>query len=550
MERRDFVSGFAAGLGALYAVRSSWASQGTLQMLVSGWDGMLAPGQFIPAKMPLSAARVVLPRPDAETSTRAYHRNAHISLPYELPIVVQGGAWPFVYELVSAPAGAVLGRNYGDADYGILRWAPTQNGPFAFTVRVRDQDGASVQFSWSGVVGSDWVRFVDAVNGSDTSGTGALSQPWRSLAHAYANTADGRALCLRAGTYQSLPNAAMSIATNKIASLIGWPGELPVIDCTTQSAQSEMFAWYNSSDTFVSHIRMFGGSTTAANPRYFSSLNVNHRCYQYRIFFDSPLPGTAPDDNNSCLFLGNGGGQRLYVAQVHCTFQNLPYNRNGFSGIDTYATRYMVVADNTFTSGDPRDAVLIKGGRQEDISVRGNRWPQAWDGASLVNIYMAVNPDLPEFRNIEVCYNTVASTGVNRAITLGGADQVGPRGPIWVYRNTVRGLVVIDSRDWPLQISFENDVIVHDAEVFGGSTTSAKVMMVDANDPADRYRDPATRPNITLSVVGTECHRRSSDAVLDTNFRLQGTWRGQYLGTHGAEIVTPGSLFADGFESA
>src|SRR5690606_15848846 len=126
------------------------------------------------------------------------------------------------------PPGASLGRNHGDDGYGILRWTPATDGAFSFTVRVRDQDGTSVQFSWSGEVGTAWARFVDAANGSDSSGDGSVSAPWRSLAHAYAQVQDGGGLCLRAGQYQA-PGEAMNIAVaggagaGRIGSLFGWP---------------------------------------------------------------------------------------------------------------------------------------------------------------------------------------------------------------------------------------------------------------------------------------------------------------------------------------
>jgi len=48
------------------------------------------------------------PRPDAETSPDAYHRRAHTQIRYRVVIGVQGGEWPFRYELVDAPAGAAF----------------------------------------------------------------------------------------------------------------------------------------------------------------------------------------------------------------------------------------------------------------------------------------------------------------------------------------------------------------------------------------------------------------------------------------------------------
>lgn len=566
MKRRQFVRDTAvtlAAAGTLSAVPVRTRAFGFDAESARGRiglppPGLLPTGLFIPAKMPLSPERVVLPRPDAETHVRAYHRNAHVGMRYELPIVVQGGAWPFVYTLLHGPPGAHLGAQYGQPGYGILTWTPEQDGPFAFGVRVTDQDGASLDIAWSGTVGSDWLRFVDAVSGEDAAGGGGIDSPWRTLAFARSQVADGRALCLRAGHYPA-PSGPMSMSTGLFATLIGWPGELPVIDCG--SLESDVFAWLNGHDLFAGMLSLRGGPAAAANPRYFSSLSVNHRCYQYRITFDEPTAGTTSgggDDNNSCLFLGAGDGQRRHVAQVHCTFRRLRRTNNGFSGIDTYRTRYLVVADNVydtpFHGTGSRMALWIKGGEHEDVSVRGNRWTQAWSGDSLINVSMGRDGSGSTFaaRNIEVCYNTVVSASASGwsslAVQLGMASQSGERGPIWVYRNTVRGIVAIDKRDWPLRISFENDVIVNEAGVFGG-TTSGKVMMLDPNDPADRFRDPATRPNIELSVTGTQCHGAAADGILDAQHRLQGTWRAQYLGTHGAEIVAADALFDDGFEA-
>lgn len=554
MHRRHFL-GLAAAIAA--GLRSQ-SAQAALPIGATGvWNGQLAAGQFIPAKMPLTPQRIVLPRPDAETSTRAFHRNAHVGLPYELPIVVQGGSWPFIYELVDAPAGASLGRNYGDAGYGILRWTPTSNGTFSFTVRVRDQDGGSVQFSWSGVVSGTWARFVDAANGSNSSGTGTASAPWRTLAHAYAQVQDGGALCLRAGLYQA-PAESMNIAVSggtgagRVGSLFGWPGEHATIDCGTLNAWH--FAWYNSSDTYVAHLNFVGGPSGQANPRYFGSLNVNHRCYQYRLGFDSPSLGTAAgggDDNNSCLFLGAGGGVREYVAQVFCTFRHLPFTNNGFSAIDTYQTRYLVVADNVFeapANSTSQHAIWIKGWEQEDISIRGNRWTQAWDGG-LIDLTMSGANGSFTTRRIEVCFNTIVTRDGNGGlgIGVGATASGGERGPIWIYRNTLRAPAVIMRSSSALRISFENDVIVHDAVVQGGNTAT-RIVLFDANAPAGVYYDPAIRENLILSSTGNECHGRGSDGILDAQHRLAGAFRSQYLGTHGAEILRPDSLFADGFE--
>lgn len=557
MHRRQFLilpAGLLAGVGG-WRMAQALAS---VQESPRPWNGLLPAGQFVPAKMPLSPERVVLPRPDAQTSTRAYHRNAHVGVPYELPIVVQGGSWPFVFELIDAPPGATLGRNYGDPGYGILRWTPSANGPFNFTVRVRDQDGGSVQFSWSGVVGTAWLRFVDATVGSDSTGNGSLAMPWRTLAHAYTQVQDGGGLCLRAGQYQAATesmNIAVSGGTGagRVGSLIGWPGESVQIDCSTLNAWH--FAWYNSSDTYVAHLGFLNGPSGQANPRYFGSLNVNHRCYQYRLSFDSPALGTSAgggDDNNSCLFLGAGGAVREYVAQVHCTFRRLPFTNNGFSAIDTYQTRYLVVADNVFeaptATQTAQHAIWIKGWEQEDVTIRGNRWTQGWDGG-LIDLTMSGANGSFTTRRIEVCYNLLLTRDGNGGlgVGVGATSSGGARGPIWVYRNTIRAPAVIMRNTSALTISFENDVIVHDAVVQGGNPDT-RIVLFDANAPHGIYYDPILRENLSLSSSGDECHGRSSAGILDAQHRLQGAWRAQYLGRRGAEILRPDVLHADGFE--
>jgi hypothetical protein len=553
MLRRTFLM-LVAACHALFAARGFAVPRGNT---VRRTAGLLQPGQFIPAKMPLSAARVVLPRPDSETSARAYHRNGHVGLRYELPIVVQGGSWPFVFELISGPAGAQLGSNYGDANYGILRWTPTANGAFNFLVRVRDQDSNSVDIAWSGVVSATWARFVDANQGSDSTGNGTRSNPWRSLSHAYAQVQDGGALCLRAGLYQA-PNESMNIAVSggsglgRIGSLIGWPDELPRINCG--SVNAENFAWYNSSDTYIAQLEFFSGPSGQGNPRYFISLSPNHRCYQYRLIFDAPSLGFTSgggDDNNSCMFLGAGGSMREYAAQVFCTFRRLPFTNNGFSAIDSYQTRYLVIADNVFdapATTSSQHAVWIKGWEQEDITIRSNRWNQAWD-EGLIDLAMSGNFGSFTTRRVEICYNTIATrnTGGGLRLGVGAAENGGPRGPIWVYRNTMAAPAVIVRASTALQISFENDVIVHDAVVQGGNVNT-RIVMFDANAPAGIYRDPALRENLTMSSTGTECHGRTNAGILDAQLRLQGPWRTQFLGTHGAEIVPPDRIFAQGFE--
>ena len=101
-----------------------------------GWQ--LPSGYFETAVMPL---RVVYPRPNTETQTFARHRHAYPGLQYRIPISIQGGAYPFRFEVVEGPSGMVVGETVGATDYGVVTWTPSAaGGPYNVVIRVTDQD--------------------------------------------------------------------------------------------------------------------------------------------------------------------------------------------------------------------------------------------------------------------------------------------------------------------------------------------------------------------------------------------------------------------------
>lgn len=86
---------------------------------VEAQEWKLPDGNFILAKMPM---HIVYPRADSETGAFVRHKFAHPNLRYEIPIGVQGGAWPFKYELLQAPNGATIGEVYVNENYGSIAW--------------------------------------------------------------------------------------------------------------------------------------------------------------------------------------------------------------------------------------------------------------------------------------------------------------------------------------------------------------------------------------------------------------------------------------------
>ncbi len=171
-----------------------------------GVTGFYPAGHYTPAKMPLS---LVYPRPDTETATYARHRKAYWdgtnAVEYQVPVGVQFGAPPFVFQLLAGPPGMTIGATVWQsgwtfaqaiaANYGVVLWTPQGNISSSWsgtvTVRVYSQDYQTdatqyVDVSWSLATSSslsDFI-FVDPVNGLDTN-NGAYSTPLQTFEPIY-----------------------------------------------------------------------------------------------------------------------------------------------------------------------------------------------------------------------------------------------------------------------------------------------------------------------------------------------------------------------------
>ncbi len=184
----------------------------------------------------------VHPRPDSETSQYARHRINAVGQKYRIPVVVGHGAWPFKYELLSAPSGATIGQTLtlsgnslvAGADYGVVEWLNPAAGTHSFTVLVVDQNGVKTALSWTLVVAdSNWV-YLDPANG--VNGTGTLASPFNTVASLNGLTTKG--VLIRAGSVdwnnkavglQSMPKTYIpygneSVTHEQAASSIGNSG--------------------------------------------------------------------------------------------------------------------------------------------------------------------------------------------------------------------------------------------------------------------------------------------------------------------------------------
>lgn len=493
--------------------------------------------------MSLTSARVINPRPDTETLSIALHRNAHPNVPYVCPIFIQGGAYPFWFQLLAGPAGATIGQLYGSTNYGVVTWPTPTSGTQTFTVRVFDQDGHTVDVTWTVTVGTSWIAFVDSTNGNDTTGNGTFGTPWKTYSKAISSVTGGKTICLRAGNY-SLPSSAVSLSSTTHNNLIAYPGETVTIDCSTSTANGGCWVM-NSTDHFITGIACSSGPTVA-NPRYFWGNSVCHRSHIYNVSFDNPPAGTAGNttwDNQACWFLWDPGAQRNYNALVGCTFSRLPPGGNGFMAIDTYQCKYLLFENNTFTVPHPNQgeqhALFVKGAGNNEVTVRGNTWQQGWN-TSLIALYLGMDGTTGGApNNQEMCYNTLVQTTTSGWAAINAIINAAQNNPnpatVWSYRNTMWGVPMIAYQSVNvLTFSSESDVIVHDSTATG---VNGKWLAVNGADANNVFRNPATIPNITYTITGTECQGGTTAGILDASYKLTGSFRTSFLGLRGAEIT-------------
>lgn len=395
----------------------------------------LPAGRFIPARMPM---HLVYPRPDAETQAHARHRWAHPGMRYEIPIGVQGGAWPFRYELVGAPAGARIGALPGEADYGVVSWTPAAADPVTFTVRITDQELHTVEAVWRVTV--DAAPFLFIKSGWTGERTGTIDAPLASLAEWYKDSVDdatfrNRIVVLRGGSYEQIGNPAEKgnlrlKPETKTPSLIGFPGEEPVVD----ASRSKVMVG-DLQDIFVAGITWRNARQDVANAHYFWLTGEVSRCTFWRNHFTDMGPGTAGDDNTGPVFISRSDTVKeniLYKGNLLSGIRNSKGNGHYF---DIYRANHILVEENTI-----RDSVTDYGLWLKCSigfgTIRANQAFERVGGRQISIGYGTAGGELPH--DHEICWNRVVINGSEGAsMQFAGSDSYkGKTYNSFIYRNT------------------------------------------------------------------------------------------------------------------
>lgn len=414
----------------------------SLLMAVSGIVNAAMPfpfpaGYFVPAKMPM---HLVYPRPDTETAAHARHRWAHPQMEYAIPIGVQGGAWPFKYELISGPSGAKIGSLYGETNYGSITWTPTAtSGTQEFKVRITDQELNTVEATWKVTI--DPSMFVFVKSGTTGTKTGAIDSPLASVSDWFKSATDktylNKIIVFRGGNYQLVGDAANNNnlrldAAYKTPSLIGFPGEDPIIDSSAAKIMGS-----DVPDLFVAGITWKNARNDVANAHFFWFTGDVSRATFWRNSFTEIKYGTAGTDNTGPVFIASTVKPKHNILFK----ENLLSDVNNAMGNGTYLTiyrsSYVLIEQNTVKDSATNTGFNAKA-TISYITIRANMAYENVRGIQIGLGYSAAANEPPH--DHEICWNriVVPETQSEAAILAVNSDYYkGQTYNTFVYRNTV-----------------------------------------------------------------------------------------------------------------
>jgi hypothetical protein len=486
-------------------------------------SGQLPAGHFEPAKMPMA---LVYPRPDGETYVHARHRKAYPGIANRIPVVVQGGAYPFIYSIQAGPSGATIGATYADSDYGVWSWTPSADGTAqTVTVRVTDQEGAFVDATWT--ITADAASFVFLDPATPTSGSGTISSPYKTWPDVFGTTTTDtsnteRVLVLRGGTHTVVGYSSATpagnlpmLAYNKPMGWIGYPGETPTVVCSTAAIN---FTGSNDGlDFFTSGVRYLTTRLDLPNTRFFfvGALAASRSTW-FECVFEDLTRGTVGTDNPGAIVMfdnNNAVGRRQYVAIINCAHLDFDSPL-----CDLYDTFYGVVEGNTLgvsKDGQVNQGIYLKQ-NNGFFSVRRNASTQAmFDEGIIMHSFNGTNAGASQ--QVEFCYNLCAlpTLGTNAAgarIDWSSAAFAGSQA--WWYRNTIVGRTrALASTN--RQVFIDRNVVIND----------------DASPAnSDGLADATVTENLTASFANL------GTLINPATYLLTGTARTNHVGRRGHEI--------------
>ncbi|MDH5446505.1 MAG: hypothetical protein OEY52_13200 [Gammaproteobacteria bacterium] len=471
-------------------------------------------GNYISAKMPM---HLVYPRPDTETGDFARHKYAHPNMVYEIPVGVQGGAWPFKYELLQSPAGAKIGEVYGSTNYGSITWMAPDTGTYTFEVKITDQELKSVTATWEVTV--DAAQFVFIQDGYIGTKTGTIDQPLEDIEDWYKGdradtTFHNKIIVFREGSYSLIGGVATNgnvrlDTVSKTRSFISYPGEKPVIDCS----KAKILTDSKSHDLFVAGIRWENGRQDVNNAHFFWAIGDVSRSTWWRNHFHNLGPGLVGNDNTLPVFVSNTSVLKhniLYKENAHTQINNFGFNGGYF---EAYVSNHVLIEQNIASNSAVAYGFFAKGTRAY-VSIRANTAINNVKGTQIAVGNNTESGDVPH--DHEICWNNIKAPDENVLLISSGDNYAGQTFNSHIYRNTIIG-----DTAWVRFPGKENFKV--DGNV---------VITKDMNAASSRWNT-----SIMDSDIVTNLTTDGSEDYVDVEGKLKGTFRDQYIGTHGHEIA-------------
>ena len=487
----------------------------------------------------IQTAFSIYPRPDTETNGYARHRvwyyDGTTQFKNIIPIIARGGAFPYNFEIISAPAnaGASMGAASWDtswrtpldaimAGYGDLWVEPTgactpADGPL--WVRAYGQDGLFTDFIFTGTTIAGYYFdsatpadsygfvFLDPVNGTDptaypsaTGTTNNISTPIKTMNWAFGSsnttqTYPNAILVLRAGTTPTFAQdpqyGIKPVPSVAPQAIIGYPGESVLLDVTNAGANPTSTGYFlepqpSANDLFFQGWQFIGAPTNKSlNFRYFGAYqNLMDRVTAHNISAPNVYSGSGPTDNASLFeFDDPTTGSpvcRNYIAIKGCSESNRPnQGSNSVALFDMYKCQYVCVELCTVTALNaygPTPKASIA-----DFTMRSSMIVGGPSGSDLLNLFAQWNSAVTQ--NIEFCYNIIdqsANAGAGWPLQINGSysasvpntDQA--FGTIVSCRNSIIG-GPIDVNDPDTPISNGPFASVNDAIQYGSAAQAVYI---------------------------------------------------------------------------
>lgn len=341
-------------------------SQGSYpQIDISGY--VLSSGRYSPARYPL---RVCYPRPDDETSPYAYHRIWQTGEPIDIPIEAQWGARPYIYKILSSPAGWTIGEWLvlnGSGDlvindaYGTLSNSNPSAGLHTIDVGIWSADGSEfVRAAFSITFGNYGFYAAPADLGT---GDGSTAANAMNFAAAYGNDdtlspAKNKILYCRGGDY-TLTNIPVA-GVDKPRAVVNYRSEIPRFISSVTDGQMNM----KSSDLMFKGIELVSFGQSAVFRTYGT---YYERQAVWRCKIVDALGDPVANKNEAGWFIDRGSG----VKRSDFLYREIEYvNCNEVAALDWYEVSG-VITRQTWTTNKPEIEEPIwypKAGNAVDMS--------------------------------------------------------------------------------------------------------------------------------------------------------------------------------------